>query len=489
MVEEPREGGWSAVAVVEPFEPSLEATMEFAAARGLSPGAAVCLRLVRTDQQLTIEQSWPSVVRHVRSARGMRTDECAIAVYLGDPVTALGGRRIWGAFAGVSPARIAGGALSLAVGGDGVPTRTPALPGMPSVVIGERLRESIRHTPYAIAAGTPMKLWLYNFLARLGVRMEFAGTDGGQVRIDLRDGESGRTGIQVSLADSGELSETAMRIADLGYRPASPLRASVLDSPQGGHPFWIGDGRSAGNVIEAAEITRTEAQYRAFFDRQREVLEATPAAVQSARPGLHPGDRLDFRQGDIDGSRYWQVTSVTHYFTIGGYVNSAEIRKADLAWRPPVLHDEGALMVSAVVDDGASAPGTEVARDNRGRIPVRFGFLAPVEGEGDMQPPSPSWTGSRVSLPVVAVAGGSGHSTLYAHRQGDPCRVSVQSAVQAEIIGFCYRDHQRVDKRFVDRSAGIVVQREGDAWSGVVFRPSDDLDTSVAAGDAPDEAI
>ena len=510
-VVESRGEGWIAEAIVDPpstVASSIEATFWNALSMGLKPGKSVVLRLITagmdaltitgTQGQATsteIVRTWPSIVMRVNTIRGKTPTAPAYAVRLCDPVTMLASEQIWGTFTEVSPGRTVGGALTLSWGGDGVGTLTPMLPGMPSVVIRERLRTGIAQVPFAIAGGAPLGQWLRSFLARLGARIELIGYTNEKVELTVTDSPPEGAVREFTLddpSDPSDPSRTNVRIAHIGSFARPPIRGSVLDNPTGdAHPIGVNGG--VDRVIEGAQIDLTEATFRAQFSWKTELLDMMTPSIVSAQPKIHPGARLRFHIQSFSGTKNWQAGGTVHRFTDGVYRNLVQIHKDGMAWRPPIPEDEGGVVFSAVVDDGSSAAGSPVARDRLGRIPVRFSFLAaPTRstasdtnadpGGGETGSTTPTWAGPPVSLPIVELMGGGTHSFLPGHRQGDPCRVSVQSPISAEIIGFSYREDQRVGAELVDATAGIVVRQDTEGWSGLIFRPNEDL-----GDEAPDD--
>ena len=94
----------------------------------------------------------------------------------------------------------------------------------------------------------------------------------------------------------------------------------------------------------------------------------------------------------------------------------------------------------------------------------------------------------RVMLNVLQPMAGSLHGFISAHRQGDSCRVAVHTPMWAEVVGFQYREDRQIHAGIVGATTGIVVEHDHhDAWSGMVFRPTENLeggdDTSSNGGD------
>lgn len=82
----------------------------------------------------------------------------------------------------------------------------------------------------------------------------------------------------------------------------------------------------------------------------------------------------------------------------------------------------------------------------------------------------------RIPLTVIEPMAGGLHGFIPGHRQGDICRVAVHHPLHAEIVGFQYRSNRRINQHLLDSTAGLVVEHLQSAWSGVVFRPTEELE-------------
>ncbi len=486
---EPQHGGWVADVAVDPpsaISRSVEQTYGMAMSSGFAPGAPVVLRLISSDSEtnsaITV-QTWPSMVMRVITVKTKTPGVMAYSVRLCDPLRIVAQLPIWGVFKTASAGAMVGGAITLALGGDGAATLTPTLPGMPTVTITERLREAIDEIPFSIAAGAPFAYWLADFLARLGARLEYRADKDGSVTLTITDSVSTEEAAAMTLTDSGDPGWTSMRLVKMDNSSGALDRASMLDNVTTGDALRIGFGATVDQIIEAAHINLDEAAVRADFFRKRENAEAGAVHFVSSRPVLHPWSKVSFTNKTVLGTQNWQAGSVSHYFKSSAYYNLATMYKTAQSWHPVGPEDTGDIYVPAIVDDGVSTEvGKPVPRDREGRIPVRFPFLTPPAPsettdstettESTDESTEATWAGPVVSLPVSEPMGGGTHGFLPAHRQGDPCRVAVRSPFYAEIIGFGYRDDQRVAESLVDATAGIVVRRDSEGWKGVVFRPN-----------------
>ncbi len=523
-VHESRAGGWWGHARFIPWlsaERRISARQAKAAAfdialdSGLVPGKSVEIRLAietaGTEKARALLRIWPSVITSVNADVG--TGNCD--VFFCDPLTYWARSQIWGAYRNCSPGEMLGGAMSLAAGGDGRPTLTPALPGMPVVRISQYLRAALERVPYAIAAGQALVPWTGDVLGRLGVRIEMLGYPGGQVAVALRDTAPSGAPVEMTL-DSGEASAmNAAAVASCTY-PGRSARATVLDDP--GFPATgpIGGPGAVETVSSIAQIDLSESELVAGFAQQKIDLGRSRMLVKTRRTGFVPGRLVQFTNCSVGGETLWQTGGTTHFFstgrfsaskpsavTRGVYANYVVLESGRLPWRPPAPPDDGPVVVSGVVDDGASDEGATVARDRLGRIPIRFCFLpelpgAPAVGEtlpaegvgaagedggslGEAWPP-------RIPLFVVEPMAGGVHGFVAAHRSGDVCRILIRNPMYAEILGFGRYDHQRIGQDMAGISTGVIVRKGADdRWSGILFLSEQDQGPTRAASGAEGE--
>ena len=506
-VREYRAGGWVAEATVNPAPGPSNRNIVFEAFRdaladGMAPGEAVTLRLIASgDPQAdsasaVLARAWPSVVR--RLLIEPTADAVGNSIYkveICDPVTYLSGRPIWGAYHEVPLGPMIGGVLSLAAGGDGEPTLTPMLPGLPRVQIETHLRPpsgggaalaSSAQAPadydlrYAIAVGEPLGLWLSKTLSRLGVRMETEVLRDGGLRLHLLDDVPASEPLVMTFEAGGDASATNATLHDLNAFPVYRSRAALQDNPTS-DIRRVGDPGAIGQVITAAGLGADEAAERASFAAETRELAQRTFRVITKQPLIRPGWRVEFANTNLDGTNAWQMANVSHYFGSGGYRNLSYLQKDGEAWRPLIPADNGPVVVSAIVDDGQSDTGEPVQRDRLGRIPMRFGFLpridpVPADEDDAASAPAPNPIIPRVPLPIIELMGGGQHGFIPAHRQGDLCRVLVHHPFFAEIYGFAYRDDRRVGANLADVSTGLVVRHDANGFSGLLFRPDEDLE-------------
>lgn len=83
----------------------------------------------------------------------------------------------------------------------------------------------------------------------------------------------------------------------------------------------------------------------------------------------------------------------------------------------------------------------------------------------------------RLPLTIIHPMAGGLHGFIPSHRQGDAVRVAVHDPFWAEVVGFQYRDDRRINVGATEATAGLVVEHDfQQAWSGMVFRPTEDLE-------------
>lgn len=521
MLNEDRSGGWSGTVRVNPRLLSAEHAVQTLLHDGLLPGAAVLVKLViagNTGHAGIAARVWPSVVTSVNATGSTNVDEsdALCVVSFRDPITYLRLRPVYAAYVDCSLGETLGGILSAANGGDGKPTPNPVLPGLPIVRIHEDLRDELDEIPYAVAVGEPLGYWLNRVCGRLGVRLEMLGGDDGIFHLWLRDGAPSTGdlnrdgGIDMTFDPDLDPSATNLTLSELGVNSASSARGGLLDNLSAGGAKRFGPAGALESVLTASETDLDEAERRAGFRQSNHRLAQVQATVTSCQPGLLPGRIVAFDRGSASddeatggpevegnedeaystllGASRWQVVDVAHLCVQARYWNQASVEKTGLAWRPALPDEEGAAIVSGIVDDGTSDTGELIERDRMGRIPIRFPFVheAPTDAESDAA------TGDSLDVPwpplvpIAPVVPGAGnlHGFVSDHRQGDWCRVAVVNPLYAEVVGFCHRDDRYLSESVRDATVGIVM-REGqdDEWRGMLFRPEEDLEDELEAGE------
>ena len=156
-----------------------------------------------------------------------------------------------------------------------------------------------------------------------------------------------------------------------------------------------------------------------------------------------------------------------HIYRGGGYVNEVALEKASVAWFPEGPHERRRMhIVTGIVECGDAEAGERVARDRLGRIPVRLAFVRPKPEEGE----NDDWS-TTMMLAVQTEGGGSTHTVVADHREGDLCKVRVHGPLRAEIAGFVHRDDRAIKESAIGATAAMFVGQESGEWEGFAFEP------------------
>lgn len=507
---EKRSGGWSGRAKVNPRMLSADDALQTLLRDGLTPGATVLVKLLVVGSTAFADveaRVWPSVVTAVHAAGSYDVDEpeAVCSVSFSDPVTYLADRPVWVAFVDCPIDEMLGGVLSNAAAGDGRPTTSPVLPGLPTIRIGKELGDEVAKVHYAIAAGEPLGRWVSRIVGRLGIRLSMVGDSEGVLKVTLSDVVPSRSGLNrdggldVTLDPGRSPGATNLGLSGVDVNSPSIVRGGLLDNVQGGSPRRFGPDGALESVVTEPQTSGDEAARRAGFRQANQRLAQTRALVTSCQPGFLPGRIVNLkplvawndgvRSVDVDSSRregipgggasllgagQWQLADVEHLCRQARYWNQSMIEKTGLAWRPELPHECGATVVSGVVDDGSSKAGELVKRDRMGRVPIRFPFVDASSGDETAEPPTPSpdipWP-PRVLLAPLAPSAGNQHGFVADHRQGDWCRVAVVNPLLAEIIGYSHREDRHLGEDVREASLGVVMRDGVDGWQGMLFRP------------------
>ena len=403
-------GGTAAVALRSRNGSALSApeVLGLFAAWGATPGAATALEIVVDGGPFdgVRVRSWPVMISCLRPGVPDRTGTTC-EVRLTDPVGYLAERPVWGAYRAASAAEMVGGALSLAAGGDGKPTLTPALPGMPRVEIVERYREKLARLPYAIAAGQTLGDWLSCLLGMLGLRAELSvedddgpgsGGDSGSsgdipgraLVLTLSDRLPSCEAFPVTVLPRPESAPAAPgsvgRVAIRGHSTFSPrpLRGALLDDPSKGGVRALGKSCAVGTVICAPELDVDEAETRIRCAADGAFAEMMMLKLASRLPQFRHGSRLRLDSVPY-GIEIWQVAALSHAFHLGVYDNDATVLRADVSWHPDLPPPRAPVVVTGSIDGGDEFDYQEpVPRDRLGRIKVSFPFT-PTQAEEEEQ--------------------------------------------------------------------------------------------------------
>ena len=214
------------------------------------------------------------------------------------------------------------------------------------------------------------------------------------------------------------------------------------------------------------ELTEDEAEQRAELAAKREAVLQYLAYRQASA--------LDEQDHDRDGhvTRRDVAMSDNLRTKVADPTERAELESqwasqqdGTLATDYPDLTDEE----RALVDEYGLLFGPAAQEDGSGD-------LAAEQARLDAAAAAEKWP-PRLPLTIIQPMAGGLHGFIAAHRHGDACRVVVHHPFWAEVVGFQYRDDRPMNQDLVGATAGVVVEHDmGQAWSGLVFRPTEDLE-------------
>lgn len=340
-----------------------------------------------------ILRAWPSVVVGVEPEAAADGQSGTIRLDLADPVSYLAGRPVFGAFRAVSAAEIIGGALSLAAGGDGIPTLEPVLPGMPRCLIKADYRDALDELPYAVASGQLLGDWLDETLGLVGLRMEIFGGANGVVTITLSDRETGGEAVPVGVIGtkesaeedaetiSGDITASNIEVSMIDALPGQTSRGAVVDDPVLGSFRRLAPLGAVGSVHAGGGIGLDEAGKRASFPVLTAEAEMLMLRIRSRQPACRPGRNLSLNT-TFFGISSWQVAQATHWKVGDTYENVASLMPTNTPWHPPRPTPRPARVVSGMVDGGTDKYNFHepVPRDRLGRIPISLSFVPTPSG-------------------------------------------------------------------------------------------------------------
>lgn len=346
--------------------------------KGAIPGASASVHLTYRaagagEASERVVRTWPVGLGAIEPLETLESDVVACTLQVMDPVTYLTDRPIWGAYRACSVGEMVGGALSMAAGGNGKPTLTPAMPGLPAVTLTTAYRGSLDWVEYAIAVGRPLGEWLGEVAGLLGLRMEMTGTATGDVGVHVTDMRVTGESIAVRLPGASG-TDIPVNVTGVYGQPSPPIRAAVLDDITQGVFHRVGGG-SVGMVVEGLGVDADEVAARMVAAKRGRDAEMFTVSATTGTPVFRPGRVAVFNE-PIRGVARWQVAGARHVLAGQSYENAVTLFDADIPWVPKQPVPGPDVVVPAVVDGGEDVPYHQpVPRDRMGRIPVRFSFL------------------------------------------------------------------------------------------------------------------
>lgn len=313
-------------------------------------------------------------------------------------------------------------------------------------------------------------------LGRIPVAMSFLPTPTGAEALMLSLADSNED-LRITLADfeSSQVDEYTNR-KEHWDEEAEKLRAGEYDDPFPGRDDDELSDEEKTRREELAEKRATALKYVAYqwakardeADRDRDgyVSSRDEAVSEELKAELSdPAKRAEIE-------KQWEA-----YRT--GKLEEAypdESERAAVLARQPLLREYGALFGDGAGPEGDSGLGMTQEEQEE---------AASHRHDADMA--DERWP-PRIPLTVVEPMAGSLHGFIPAHRHGDICRVAVHGPFHAEILGFQYRSNRQINANLVQSTAGLVVEHAESAWSGVVFRTTEELEAEGTAGNSEAEA-
>ena len=533
MLHEHRAGGWTGVLDLRPRVDTEGEAFDAVIRAGLAPGTA-CGTTLRM-QGGPRARTWTSVITAVTAKAPDSSERYAMcALLIADPLTALRNRRVYFGWGECDLDALVGGAMSCAANGAGTPGREPVLRGMPPIRIYPEVRSAVRRVPYAIARGETLGEWLDGLCEALRIRIEILSTSDGRLAIALRDKPPPQSGlnrggpIEMTADDTVEPSTDAIVLGRTTLASSAIERGSLVDIPSRGDPVRFGPRGALGDIFDTPLISDDEARERKRRREQRAALAQVRVHGLTGQPGMLPGRTVRLMQrppGDADsggsqdarndsgtgrsegtatggvgsvpparagaprdehtlfGTSEWQVCETPHIYRGGGYVNEVALEKASIAWYPEGPHERRRThSLTGIIECAEAEPGERVARDRLGRIPVRLAFMRPSSEESGHD----AWS-TTMMLAVQAGSGGSTHTVVADHREGDLCKVRIHGPLRAEIVGFVHRDDRSIRESAVGTTAAMIVGQVNDEWEGLAFEPWRHPDDSGETATQADE--
>lgn len=289
-------------------------------------------------------------------------------------------------------------------------------------------------------------------LGRIPVRLSFLPSSVGEEADILDAGDENKDG-RLTLADFDEetLQDYEENSEEWEGKQAA-YQAGEYEDPHFGR--------------EDSDLNEEElAERRATEDQKTEALRYI--AAQRAK-------RLDTADKDRDGYASSRDAAISDELsTVLTEPGSASKIEAQLAARDAETlredFEEADIVDEALLDEYRSLFGGYEGEDVDPNLDLKVDAKAAQE----------SWP-PRIPVTSIETMAGGLHGFLSAHRQGDICRLAVHNPLFIELIGHQYRSDHQINDSVVNVTAGMIIEHDdGEAWSGLVFRPTDMLEDPI----------
>ena len=474
MVSEVRGKGWTAALEMRPETSDEGRALASALDAGLAPGAGCAITLSRAGAPA---REWAGTITCVATGAprpGERDAHCTIGV--SDPLQALAAQPIELGWGRCALAALLGAAVGAAGNADAAPGEHPVIAGAPALAFASEVRPSAATVAYAIACGEPLGRWLDALCAALAVRLEIESGGPGAVRVVARDAPASESGanrdgpLALKIATDAAPAPDTLVLEAGGLESAARARGVVVDDPERGDPAGRGPSGPIEAVLEGARRGAGERDGHRRLGRDAAAQVALEGV--SCAPALRPGRTVALRRAGDDrraeptlfGASTWQASDIGHLYRGGHYVNHAALEKGAGAWYPPPAQRNGGPRVrTATVRAPEGGPGTPVAPDRLGRVPVRLATMETLAARADTEGAALLW------LPARASSAGAVHGALAGRRDGDVCRIATEGPLRAEIVGFVHRDDRAIREGVRSASQADVMDQGESGWSGAGF--------------------
>ena len=359
----------------------------------------------------------------------------------------------------------------------------------------------------------------------------------GRLAIALRDKPPPQSGlnrggpIEMTADDTVEPSTDVIVLGRTTLASSAIERGSMIDVPSRGDPVRFGPRGAVGDIFETPLISDDEARERKRRREQRAALAQVRVHGLTGQPGMLPGRtvrlmqrapdsadagglercaerlRIGAERGDHDRQRRIGPAGASGRPRRGAHPlrdqRMAGVRKSPTSTRggrvreprsrsrrprlpgiPEGPHERRRThIVTGIIECAEAEAGERVARDRLGRIPVRLAFMRPKPEESENE----DWSTTLI-LAVQTEGGGSTHTVVTDHREGDLCKVRVHGPLSAEIVGFVHRDDRAIKESAIGATAAVLVGQDSGEWEGFAFEPwrhpDDGGETAAQAGES-----